>query len=101
MMQYAGNRSDTDGGAAMIEKTHTFDIWSNSDVASQSSGPIDQIDKRDKLSRKEFLHEYVLKNRPVVLKDAARSWKALGKWTPAFFRERYGERKVPVFERKR
>ncbi|HVW83944.1 MAG TPA: cupin-like domain-containing protein [Bryobacteraceae bacterium] len=60
-----------------------------------------QVDKREKLSRKEFLHEYVLKNRPVVLKDAARDWKALSKWTPEFFREHYGLKKVPVFERKR
>jgi len=25
----------------------------------------------------------------------------MGKWTPQFFREQYGDRKVPVFERKR
>jgi hypothetical protein len=47
------------------------------------------------------MHEYVLKNRPVVLTDAARDWPALSKWTPEFFRERYGDKSVPVFERKR
>src|SRR5262249_26522560 len=61
----------------------------------------EQIDKREKLSRKEFLHEYVLKNRCVVLKDAAQNWPALSKWTPQFFKEKYGTKRVPVFERKR
>ncbi len=42
-----------------------------------------------------------MKNRPVVLKDAARDWPALSKWTPQFFKEQYGARQVPVFERKR
>jgi histone arginine demethylase JMJD6 len=37
----------------------------------------------------------------VVLKDAAKDWPALKKWTPEFFKEKYGDRKVPVFERKR
>jgi hypothetical protein len=77
-----------------------MDIWADeywSDVKNSPS----PIDKREKLSKKEFLNEYVLKNRPVVLTDAAREWKAVGKWTPAFFREKYGDKNVPVFERKR
>lgn len=79
---------------------HTMDIWAKeywSDVENSAS----PIDKREKLSKKEFLHEYVLKNRPVVLTDAAKDWKAVSKWSPAFFREKYGEKRVPVFERKR
>jgi hypothetical protein len=79
----------------------TLNIWKNEITEPEAGYSSGQIDKRECLSREEFLHEYVLKNRPVVLKNAARSWKALGKWTPEFFRERYGERMVPVFERKR
>lgn len=86
----------------MMHISNTLDIWKDVAVGSGDVGnSMDQIDKRENLSRKEFLHEYVLKNRPVVLKDAARDWKAFGKWTPAFFRERYGDKMVPVFERKR
>src|SRR5262249_39931335 len=76
-------------------------IWQDEARGSETDNPVCPIDKRDKLSRKEFLHEYILKNRPVVLKDAAQDWPALSKWTPEFFKERYGDRKVPVFERKR
>jgi hypothetical protein len=60
-----------------------------------------QVDRRANLSKKEFLHEYVLKNCPVILTDAAAQWPALKKWTPQFFKQLYGDRKVPVFERKR
>src|ERR1700751_1085360 len=78
----------------------TLDLWAD---FVNTAAPVEarSIDKREKLSRKEFLHEYVLKNKPVVLTDAAREWAALSKWTPQFFRDNYGSRKVPVFERKR
>jgi histone arginine demethylase JMJD6 len=76
-----------------------LNIWM--DDATNLRHSSNRIDKRERLSKKEFLHEYVLKNRPVVLKDAARDWPAIGRWTPEFFKERYGSKKVPVFERKR
>jgi len=79
------------------QSADTLDLWAEDPTGSATGS----IDKREKLSRKEFLHEYVLKNRPVVITDAARDWAALSKWTPQFFREQYGDRKVPVFERKR
>ncbi len=80
----------------IADRPQAFDIWNS--VAKNST---EQIDRREKLSRKEFLHEYVLKNRPVILMDAAAGWKAITKWTPAFFKEKYGSMRVPVFERKR
>ncbi len=80
---------------------NTLNIWKDELTRSAEECAPSQIDKRDNLTRKEFLHEYVLKGRPVVLKDAAKDWPAIGKWTPAFFKEYYGERMVPVFERKR
>ena len=46
-------------------------IWQDEVTGSETDYPVGQIDKRDKHSRKAFLHEYILKNRPVVLKDAA------------------------------
>jgi histone arginine demethylase JMJD6 len=78
---------------------NTLDTWMAPEPGASSSAR--QVDRRANLSKKEFLHEYVLKNRPVILTDAAAQWPALRKWTPQFFRELYGDRKVPVFERKR
>src|SRR5882724_3579232 len=84
-----------------VQSLNNLDIWTEFSTGASPESPGGQIDRRDKLSRKEFLHEYVLKNRPVVLKDAAKHWKAISKWTPVFFKEQYGDRKVPVFERRR
>jgi histone arginine demethylase JMJD6 len=84
-----------------VETRSTLSMWKDELNGSDSDYSTAQIDKREKLSRKEFLHEYVRKNRPVVITDAAREWEALSKWTPQFFKDKYGDRKVPVFERKR
>jgi histone arginine demethylase JMJD6 len=79
----------------------TLNIWKDLGTGSESDYSAGQIDKRERLSRKDFLHEYVLKNKPVVISDATREWRALSKWNPLFFKDNYGDRKVPVFERKR
>jgi histone arginine demethylase JMJD6 len=85
----------------MAVASPTMSLWEDELTRSDSTYSTGKIDKREKLSRKEFLHEYVLKNKPVVITDAAREWPAVSKWTPQFFKENYGERFVPVFERKR
>lgn len=48
------------------------------------------VDRHSNLSQKELLNEYVHKNKPVILTDAARKWPAIGKWTPDFFKKNYG-----------
>jgi histone arginine demethylase JMJD6 len=48
------------------------------------------IERRNGLSRSEFEREYVLANRPVIVTDAIDHWAALGRWTPDFFKQRYG-----------
>ncbi|MVN20834.1 cupin-like domain-containing protein [Mucilaginibacter arboris] len=48
------------------------------------------IDKRSNLSQADLIKEYIEPSVPVVLTDAARNWKAMGKLTPQFFKENYG-----------
>jgi histone arginine demethylase JMJD6 len=50
---------------------------------------IKSVDKRTNLSHEEFINEYVNKSLPVVLTDAAKNWKAIGKLTPEFFKKNY------------
>lgn len=50
---------------------------------------ITSIDKRTNLSHEEFINRYVSKSLPVVLTDAAKDWKAMGKFTPEFFKKNY------------
>lgn len=55
-----------------------------------------QIDRRSKLSRQEFLDQYLLPRRPVVLTDAFEGASARHTWSLAYFRERYGALEVPL-----
>jgi len=49
-----------------------------------------KLEKKSAMSYKEFKKDYLYPLRPVVLKDAAKNWKALGKFTPEFFKKNYG-----------
>jgi histone arginine demethylase JMJD6 len=51
---------------------------------------IQSIDRRSNLSRKELIKEYIEPSIPVILTDAAEKWKAVGKFTPEFFKTKYG-----------
>lgn len=51
---------------------------------------IQSIDRRSNLSRKELIKEYIEPSIPVILTDAAEKWKAIGKFTPEFFKKKYG-----------
>jgi ribosomal protein L16 Arg81 hydroxylase len=50
------------------------------------------IDSRQGLSSEEFRREYVARNRPVILKDAALEWRH--RWTPELLKTRFGERMI-------
>jgi hypothetical protein len=58
---------------------------------------LEQVDRRAGLTKKEFLNEYLRPGRPVVFTDMTKDWPALNKWTAEFFKENYGQLKVPVF----
>lgn len=49
-----------------------------------------QIERRYRPSQREFLHAFLAPRRPVVISGALRDWPALQKWSPDFFKERYG-----------
>jgi hypothetical protein len=58
--------------------------------------PLSGVDRRARLSKEEFDREYLFPRRPVVVTDALSPWKALGRWTPEFFQERFAERQVNI-----
>lgn len=57
---------------------------------------VDQIDRRAGLSRDQYESEYLNPLRPVILTDAISHWGALGRWTPQFFKDNYGDLEVEV-----
>ena len=39
----------------------------------------------------EFLDNYLGANRPVIVTDAMANWPVLAQWSPAYFRDRFGD----------
>jgi cupin-like protein len=49
-----------------------------------------RLEKRAGLTPREFIDEYYLAHRPVVLTDLTRGWPALERWRPERLAERFG-----------
>jgi histone arginine demethylase JMJD6 len=58
-----------------------------------------EIDHRSNLSYEEFAREYLYANKPVVVTDALRDWKALKRWSPEFFKKEFGDMKFTLEEK--
>lgn len=53
--------------------------------------------KRIKLPLKhEFIQEYLLRSRPVVIEGALEHWPAMRKWTTKYFYEKFGSQEVHI-----
>jgi hypothetical protein len=52
------------------------------------------IERVGGLSARDFIEHFVAPRKPVVLTDAIHDWPALGRWTPDWFRQVWGERIV-------
>jgi len=55
-----------------------------------------EIERRDRLSYEEFAENYLYPLKPVIVTDALREWKALGRWTPEFFKREFGQMKFKM-----
>ena len=49
-------------------------------------------------SPQEFFQSYAKPGKPVVLKNFAKDWKAIEKWTPEYFIEKYANNEVKVYD---
>lgn len=56
----------------------------------------DAIDRVSGLTHRAFVERYVATMRPVIVTDATAHWRALGLWTPEFFRDRHGSTEVLI-----
>lgn len=54
------------------------------------------IERRSGLSFKMFMDEYIIPNRPVILTDASKDWKAYQFFTPDFFKKNFPEKRPPL-----
>ena len=53
-----------------------------------------EVERRSRLSDAEFVHEYMIARKPVIVTDALDECPARRKWVPEYFRERFGERRL-------
>ena len=63
---------------------------------STFSTTVESIDRRENLSRKELIKEYIEPSRPVILTNTANKWPGMGKITPQFIKEHYGHLKKKI-----
>ncbi|WP_338848615.1 cupin-like domain-containing protein [Massilia sp. W12] len=54
------------------------------------------IERRAKLSREAFLHDYYAQNRPVIITGMMEDWPALQKWNLDWLAAQFGAREVEV-----
>lgn len=54
------------------------------------------IPRVENIKAKDFRTLYMELLRPVIIKDLASSWPASRKWTPEYFKEKYGDLQVKV-----
>ena len=56
------------------------------------------VDRVATIDRNEFSDSYFTPIRPLVIQDLAKSWPALQKWTPEFFKDQHGSQLVKVYD---
>jgi len=55
-----------------------------------------EIEHRANLGYAEFAEKYLFGNKPVVMTDAIRRWRALSRWSPEFFKTEFGDMKFTI-----
>lgn len=56
------------------------------------------VDKVNGITKEEFKEQYLSTQRPVIFKDLTKDWLAREKWTFDFFRKRYGDWEIPMYD---
>ena len=61
---------------------------------------LQNIPRRKNLSKEDFLREYFIPEKPVVIEDLSETWPAYKKWSFEYFREEAGDLVVPLYDGK-
>ena len=56
---------------------------------------------REKLTGRDFYRRYASVNLPVILSDVVSHWPAFEKWTPDYFPQTYGDKKLTLRDENR
>ncbi|MBJ8018191.1 cupin-like domain-containing protein [Bacillus cereus group sp. N34] len=55
-----------------------------------------EIDRRENLTYEEFIKEYAIPRKPVILSGGINSWPAMSKWKPEYLKAKYGSTVVTI-----
>ncbi|MGI4803613.1 MAG: cupin-like domain-containing protein [Janthinobacterium lividum] len=58
---------------------------------------LSQIDRVDHISREDFINNYLIPRKPLVIRKATETWPALQKWTFDYLKEVVGDKTVPLY----
>lgn len=70
---------------------------SNGSVQAEPQLDLRPVEKRSYIQAEEFTESYFKPLRPVVIQELSKSWPALNKWNPEFFKDHYGDKLVKVY----
>jgi hypothetical protein len=59
-------------------------------------GEPQKLERVKGLSPEDFMEQYIIPGKPAIIEDAIDHWPALKKWTPEFWIQNYGEKKVTI-----
>lgn len=57
-----------------------------------------QIDKVDNITKEDFINNYLIPRKPLVIRKATQTWPALQKWTFEYLKGVVGDRTVPLYD---
>jgi len=56
------------------------------------------IDRVDDISKEDFITNYLIPRRPLIIRKATQSWPALQKWTFDYLKEVVGDQVIPLYD---
>ncbi|MDF2432260.1 MAG: hypothetical protein JWP44_1891 [Mucilaginibacter sp.] len=56
------------------------------------------IDRVDEISKQDFINNYLILRKPLIIRKATENWPALHKWTFDYLKEIIGDQVVPLYD---
>ena len=58
---------------------------------------LSKVDVVESIAPEEFRRNYYIPNKPLVIRDLAKGWKAYSKWDWDYFKQLVGNQKVGIY----
>ena len=89
-----------DVGTFGRKKNHLAHTFQQRLIEKRPKWKITPLESYHNLSDKDFIENFLITGKPVIIKGAAKNWPAVGKWTPRWFADHYPEATQPFVDPK-